>query len=228
MTKHFKTLGLSTILAATLLLSGCSSEDYATTNKISASAMQGKQLTIPLGGVSIDEPVDENTTTSTGISLYNITKHPKHGSASVLGETLTYTPNKTYEGSDEVRLEYGTESKADYHLVTVSITVKDINFAPTISGKPTTVIALGEAYNFKPTAMDDDPQDTLTFSIANKPKWATFSTATGTLDGNASLDGGKKSEDAGNTSRFFNDVSITVTDGIESKTLDTFAIEVLQ
>ena len=220
MIKHFKILGLSTILVATLLLSGCSSEDYATTNKISASALQGKQITIPLSGVNIGTP--------TYNSLYHIIKYPNHGIVSILGETLIYTPSKAYEGSDEVRLEYSIESKADYHLVNVSITVKDINFKPVIFGKPTTIITLGEAYNFKPIVMDDDPQDILTFSIANKPKWASFSMVTGILNGNASLVGGKKSEDTGSTSYFFNDISITVTDGIESKVLDTFAIEVVQ
>src|SRR5262249_9125978 len=54
--------------------------------------------------------------------------------------------------------------------------------APTISGAPTTSVTVGAAYSFKPTASDPDGNP-LTFSIANKPTWASFSTATRQLSG---------------------------------------------
>ena len=56
------------------------------------------------------------------------------------------------------------------------------NQPPTISGSPPTTVTAGTAYSFTPTANDSDG-GTLTFSIANKPSWATFSTTTGRLQG---------------------------------------------
>ncbi|HSC13691.1 MAG TPA: putative Ig domain-containing protein, partial [Gammaproteobacteria bacterium] len=56
------------------------------------------------------------------------------------------------------------------------------NRAPTISGTPPTAVMQGTAYTFTPTASDPDG-DTLAFTVANAPSWATFDTATGRLSG---------------------------------------------
>jgi len=56
------------------------------------------------------------------------------------------------------------------------------NSAPTIQGSPGTSIAAGQPYNFQPTASDADG-DTLTFSIENKPAWASFNASTGKISG---------------------------------------------
>ena len=49
------------------------------------------------------------------------------------------------------------------------------NQPPVISGSPATSVTIGQAYNFTPTASDPEGQP-LTFSIANRPAWASFST----------------------------------------------------
>src|SRR5207302_7131247 len=49
--------------------------------------------------------------------------------------------------------------------------------APVIGGTPSTNVVAGASYSFTPTASDPDG-DTLTFSIANQPSWATFSSGT--------------------------------------------------
>lgn len=56
---------------------------------------------------------------------------------------------------------------------------------PTISGTPATTVPATIAYSFTPTASDADVGvgSTLTFSITNKPSWATFDTTTGQLSG---------------------------------------------
>jgi hypothetical protein len=59
------------------------------------------------------------------------------------------------------------------------------NTAPTISGTPPKSVVAGNLYSFTPTAKDANG-DTLTFSISNKPGWATFSTSTGKLSGTPS------------------------------------------
>ncbi len=81
------------------------------------------------------------------------------------------------------------------------------NNAPVISGTPTTYQLIG-AYSFAPTATDAD-SDTMTWSIANKPSWATFDTATGALTGTA-------------TAGIYEGITITVSDGtdIDSVTFD--------
>src|SRR5262245_29925611 len=60
------------------------------------------------------------------------------------------------------------------------------NQAPTISGTPATTATAGKAYTFTPTAKDADSADKVTFTIANKPAWAAFDTATGALTGTPS------------------------------------------
>jgi len=94
----------------------------------------------------------------------------------------------------------------------ITVTAKT-NTAPTISGTPTTTVAAGQAYSFKPTAKDADG-DALGFSIANKPSWASFSTSTGALTGTPSAAG------------TFASVTISVSDGKTSKSLSPFTITV--
>jgi hypothetical protein len=89
------------------------------------------------------------------------------------------------------------------------------NRPPTIAGTPTTTAAAGAAYLFKPTASDPDG-NTLTFSITNKPAWASFSTTTGTLSGTPAA------SDAGTTSN----IVISVSDGTVTASLAAFSITV--
>jgi hypothetical protein len=62
------------------------------------------------------------------------------------------------------------------------------NRAPTISGTPSTAVQTGVAYTFTPQASDPDG-NTLTYSITNRPAWATFNQSTGTLSGTPSAAG---------------------------------------
>ncbi|WP_303852643.1 putative Ig domain-containing protein [Seleniivibrio woodruffii] len=86
------------------------------------------------------------------------------------------------------------------------------NTAPTIAGTPTYNIGNGESYSFTPTASDAD-NDTLTFTIANKPDWASFSTATGALTGTA-------------VTGTYTGITISVTDGTDTVSLAPFTITV--
>src|SRR5690606_25830370 len=58
----------------------------------------------------------------------------------------------------------------------------NLNDAPVITGTPSTSVLQGSTYSFIPTVTDAE-NDALTFSIANKPVWASFSTTTGELSG---------------------------------------------
>jgi len=98
--------------------------------------------------------------------------------------------------------------------ITVSGTSTTTNSAPTITGTPSLSARVGQAYSFVPTARDANG-DPLTFSIANKPSWATFSTTTGQLAGTPSATG------------TFSGITIGVTDGKSTAVkLAPFAITV--
>ena len=97
-----------------------------------------------------------------------------------------------------------------------SITVVGSNAPPSIGGTPDASVTAGTAYTFTPTASDADG-DTLTFSIANKPVWASFSSSTGRLYG---------SPGSGRIGTYSN-IVITASDGQASASLGPFSIEVV-
>jgi hypothetical protein len=94
-------------------------------------------------------------------------------------------------------------------------TPEPVNRAPTISGTPATTVVAGSAYTFQPDAIDADG-NALTFSIDNRPTWATFSTSTGRLSGTPA---------AGNVGTTTG-VVIRVSDGLTSTALPTFNLQV--
>lgn len=89
------------------------------------------------------------------------------------------------------------------------------NHAPVISGTAVTSGQVDQPYAFQPTATDADG-DTLTYTIQNKPSWATFDAAYGTLYGTPT---------AANEGSYSN-VVIGVSDGKSSATLPAFTITV--
>jgi hypothetical protein len=90
------------------------------------------------------------------------------------------------------------------------------NQAPTISGTPPTTVMQGQAYSFTPTASDANG-DTLTFSVTNKPSWATFAASNGQLSGTPG---------PGDV-RTYSNIQISVSDGTATATLGAFGIQVV-
>jgi hypothetical protein len=86
------------------------------------------------------------------------------------------------------------------------------DIAPVISGTPPSAGTSGSYYSFTPTASDADSSN-LTFSIINKPSWATFATANGTLSGTP-------------TPGTYSDIQISVSDGTLTTLLSAFSINV--
>jgi hypothetical protein len=91
------------------------------------------------------------------------------------------------------------------------------NTAPVISGNPATAINIGSSYSFVPTASDADG-DALTFSIENRPSWASFDDNTGELSGQPTLG------DVG----VYTNILISVSDGTDSASILRFSIRVDQ
>lgn len=109
-----------------------------------------------------------------------------------------------------------SDSKASASLAAFSIVASAAaNGSPTVSGTPSTSVTAGSTYSFQPSASDPEG-NTLSWSIANKPSWATFSTATGKLSGTPSSSG------VGT----FAGIVISVSDGPNSVSLASFTITV--
>jgi Putative Ig domain len=84
----------------------------------------------------------------------------------------------------------------------------------TISGSPSTTATVGQSYSFTPTSTGTG----LTFSIQNKPSWASFNTSTGMLSGTPAM--GDIGSDAS--------ITISVSNGSGSASLTAFNITVNQ
>ena len=112
------------------------------------------------------------------------------------------------KGSDKTATSQPTGTAAPTPAPTV-------NKAPTISGTPPTLVQALVAYSFTPTASDPDG-DALTFTIANKPAWATLNAQTGALTGTPT---------AAQVGSFLN-VTIGVTDGKATANLPSFTVAV--
>jgi len=154
----------------------------------------------------------------TGATLtYIITNKPTWAAFDTATGALTGTPANADVGTTSgvvISVSDGTDTT---DLAAFDLTVVNVNDVPTISGTPTTLVDQSTAYSFAPVGGDIDIGDTLTYSITNKPTWASFNTATGALTGTPVR------ADVGITSG----IVISLTDGTETVSLPAFAIEVI-
>ena len=88
-----------------------------------------------------------------------------------------------------------------------------VNIPPTIGGTPASTATAGNWYSFRPWASDADG-DNLSFSISNKPSWASFNTSSGHLNGTPSQ------------ASTHNNIVIRVSDGSSTVSLPAFRITV--
>ena len=87
--------------------------------------------------------------------------------------------------------------------------------APAISGEPNRFVVAGTTYAFQPVASDPEG-DALSWSIVNKPAWATFDPATGRLEGlPAASDVGQSAP-----------IELSVSDGSSIAALPAFTVTV--
>ena len=96
-------------------------------------------------------------------------------------------------------------------------TLTPVNLPPSISGEPANAVGYNEEYFFQPQVNDDGKSD-LTFSVENKPGWCSFNTADGRLTGLPF------STEVG----LYQDVIISVSDGVNSAKLAAFSILVTE
>ena len=153
-----------------------------------------------------------------GSSLsFSIAHKPSWASFSIATGKLSGTPTKAEEGtysSITISVSTGAASAA---LPAFSIAVDPDYTKPTISGSPAKSVVAGQAYVFEPKETVEAGKKA-TFSITDKPTWASFSATTGELSGTPA---------AANVGTDAN-ITIAVSDGTTSVALPKFAIAVTE
>ncbi len=129
---------------------------------------------------------------------------------------LSGTPDAGQSGTYadiQILVSEGAKSTA---LPAFSITVSDgAADVPVITGSPPTLLSVGQAYHFQPTASDPASRP-LTFSAVNLPRWAAIDAASGSVSGTPGAD------DAGVSPN----ISISASNGISSASLEPFTLTV--
>ncbi|QYX66870.1 putative Ig domain-containing protein [Shewanella putrefaciens] len=118
------------------------------------------------------------------LTLSAVTK-PSWLSFNVATGLLSGTPSNADVGSHAVTLKV-TDTDGLTAEQSFSITVTNVNDAPTISSTAITVATQDAAYSYNFAAADTDVGDTLTLSAVTKPSWLSFNAATGVLSGTPS------------------------------------------
>ena len=148
---------------------------------------------------------------------FSIVNRPGWASFSSTTGRLSGTPTSSAVGEYiDIRISV-SDGQASATLAPFSIVVNQSNRAPTLSGTPPTTGREGQAYSFTPTSADADG-DTLVFSIANRPSWATFNASTGRLSGTPPT----------GSVGIYSNIFISVSDGRLSASMPAFSIAVQQ
>lgn len=157
---------------------------------------------------------DPRSTTALRFSIVN---RPSWAQFSVYSGRLEGKPTTAGTWSNiriTVTSSTGTASLAPFSI-TASTTGGTSNRAPVLSGTPPTSVSVGSQYMFRPTGSDPEGR-TLVWSINSKPRWATFSTASGVLYGTPTA------SDVGT----YSNIVISASDGITRTSLPAFSIAV--
>jgi hypothetical protein len=189
----------------------------STTNR--APVISGTPATSALAGSAY--AFQPSATDADGNTLsFGIGNKPAWASFNTSTGRLSGTPATGSVGTFNNIVISVSDGKATASLPAFSIkvnaaTTSTTNRPPVISGTPAASVVAGNAYAFQPSATDADG-NALTFSISNKPAWATFSTANGRLSGTPAT---------GNVGTYGN-IVISATDGKATASLPAFSIQV--
>jgi len=217
------------------MVASAGTDEMNTVNQVVASG--GTNVPVPQPVVTVNTPPVITGTPATSVTAnsayqfqpvasdadgdalgYSIANKPSWASFNTGTGRLGGTPSDAQTGNYGgivISVSDGTDSAS---LPAFSIQVDAapvVNNPPVIGGTPATSVTANSAYQFQPVASDADG-DTLSYSIANKPSWASFNTGTGRLSGTP------VASDAGS----YNGIVISVTDGTDTAGLAPFSIVV--
>ncbi|WP_127346661.1 Ig-like domain-containing protein [Pseudidiomarina mangrovi] len=148
---------------------------------------------------------------------FSITNKPSWAAFDTSNGSLTGTPGNADVGEYTAITISVSDGQYSSTLAAFNLTVLNVNDAPTITGTPATSVLQDALYSFTPQATDIDVGAQLSFSISNKPSWASFDSTTGRLSGTP------RNADVGDYSA----IGISVSDGELSAALPPFAIQVV-
>ncbi len=149
---------------------------------------------------------------------FSISNKPSWASFNTGNGRLSGTPSDQHAGTYgniAISVSDGTASASLGSFAIQVVPAPVVNTPPVISGSAAGQVTANSSYSFQPSASDAD-SDALTFSISNKPSWASFNTGTGRLSGTPS------DQHAGT----YGSIVITVTDGTDAVSLPGFSIQV--
>jgi len=154
------------------------------------------------------------------VLVFSVENLPSWASFSAKTGALSGTPAAANVGTYSDVVISVSDGQTAVALAPFTITVTAVSGTPTntppkITGTPATSVQAGSHYSFQPAASDADG-NALTFSIGNKPAWASFSTTTGQLSGTPAVS---------NVGTYAN-ITITVSDGKANISLPAFSIQV--
>lgn len=148
---------------------------------------------------------------------FSIANKPPWASFSTTTGRLAGTPTAASQGLHVDIVIRVSDGKLSAELPAFAIEVGAGNAAPTIAGTPPTAAREGQAYDFRPVAADANG-DALTFTIANRPPWATFDARNGRLYGTPGT----------GSVGIYRDIVIRVSDGSLASALPAYSIAVEQ
>jgi len=147
------------------------------TSQLDMVATENDNPTASAQSVSVDEDAIQTITLSgsdpDGDTLsYVIASDPSHGTVSLVGSTVIYTPTADYHGNDSFTFTV-SDGMATSAAVTVSITVNSVNDNPTASAQS----ASGGEDTIQTISLSgSDPDgDILSYVIASQPSHGTVS-----------------------------------------------------
>ncbi len=205
------------VLLIPLLLSACgggSGESATATTNNRAPIISGTSASSVDEGQSYSfTPVADD---ADGDSLsFSISNLPAWASFNSSSGTISGTPDFDSAGDYTNITISVSDGSVSTSLPPFTLSVVDVNRAPTITGQPPSTVLVGDLYRFTPAAVDEDG-DSLDFSISNLPAWASFNTSSGLLSGAPGVG------DVGTSTA----ITIRVSDGTQSVSLSGFSITV--
>ncbi|PSS73755.1 hypothetical protein AYI88_07520 [Shewanella algae] len=182
------------------------------------AVVPGAPMSVSAVAADASATVSFSAPASTGgvaISSYTVTSSPGGFTASGTGSPLTVSGLSNGTGYSFTVSASNIAGTGPASSPSNTVTPEPDNKAPSISGTPAGSVDQDSYYSFIPTATDPD-QDPLTFSISNKPAWASFNTANGELSGTPLREHVGVSDN----------IIIRVSDGALSTDLAPFSVEV--
>jgi len=146
---------------------------------------------------------------------FHISNRPSWATFNAATGHLAGTPTAANVGTFTYTMIFVSDGVTTAYLPRFTLKVSAAADKPVISGTPLTSVSAGSTYKFQPTAKDPDGK-TLSFSVQNKPSWASFSIASGLLDGTPTV----------SQSGSYNNIIISASNGQYSSALPAFGVTV--